>query len=203
MTMVNVPPGWTSIAAIAKSAPATRQRWSEPMRLWLKETVMKPDPRLGRRGAVCPFVATAVDEDVLWFSECSVDGDDRRSLSRDLSWHAELFRKATKPLPTARRQTTAVVVVYPHIMIDKAAVLSEVRRETKPALLAEGLTCGEFYPMSDDRSARNTEMRIACSPVPCIAVRYLTNHDELFLRTQPALFEYFVRWQRNTDDEVR
>ena len=75
------------------------------------------------------------------------------------------------------------------------------RHAIKPEFIQSMLTCGEFYPENDDRSVRNREYRVAKSPVPLLAIRYLSPHDELFLRLQPELYTIFLQQVKGRDED--
>lgn len=95
----------------------------------------------------------------------------------------------------------SLLVAFPHCWEDQDGIMEELRVAIKPQFLRLGVTCGEFYSSNDDRSVRNSDMLVAQSPVPLIAIRYLTPHDELFLKTQPELYKIFSEWKEGDLNE--
>lgn len=172
--------------------PAERA-WLFEMMRWIKDEICQPHPDLDRRGDLCPFVRPALKQNLLFIEESDLDDRDEMLLESFLLESSKTFLE-TPPLPPQRNCIyKSLLVAFPTMAREKAIMLQSVRRSIKPTLLGTGLTCGEFYPWSEDRSVRSKDFPVARSPVPCIAIRYLSPHDIIFLRSQPELLEIYVQ----------
>lgn len=154
---------------------------------WLNERVAAPCPGLGRPGPLCPFVPQALRRGALHGVLHSGDPE-----VAGVRTHARRFAERW---PASGREAgrQSLLVLFPDAY--PGDVLHGVVIAIKPELLQSGLTCGEFHPHSDDRSARSRAVRIATSPLPLIAIRHLTAHDELFLEGHTEYGSLFEQWR--------
>ncbi|MEU3036777.1 DUF6875 domain-containing protein [Streptomyces griseoaurantiacus] len=159
---------------------------------WLTDTVAAPAPELGRPGALCPFVRPALDARRLYgvvLDGAPEDPATEAAVRRE----AERFLTAEPVQPDPRSVHKSLLLVLPGA--ERQEEVTALVARIKLDLIKSGLTCGEFYPDCDDRSVRNERVRVATSPVPLIALRYLTKHDELFLRSQPTYYASYQEWR--------
>ncbi|SDY10810.1 DUF6875 domain-containing protein [Thermoactinomyces sp. DSM 45892] len=186
---------------IDKGVEFKEKSWIPATIDWIYNTIAVPDVQMNRKGAVCPFVPYSLDRDLLYLT----------SLERPLSKESEAIEYMHTQLqdfldiepcqPNEDASYKSLLVAFPHCLEDSEKIVKEVRVAIKPHFLRFGVTCGEFYSSNNDRSVRNSDMLIAQSPVPLIAIRYLTPHDKLFLKTQPDLYEIFRHWKGDGLDE--
>lgn len=182
--------GWRT----ARPAPADAP-WAAALAAWVADVVAAPEPALKRRGAVCPFLPPALDRDLVGLVDAGDVPATVDALSARMHDELDAFLRAAPRGSADGQQLRSVLVAFPQLGEDGGEMVREVRVRVKPAFLARGATCGEFYPVSEDRSVRNPEHRVARSPVPCIAIRHATPHDELFLRSQPELYSVYRAWK--------
>lgn len=161
---------------------------------WLRETVAQPHRSLGRAGPLCPFVPAAMTRRSLL---CTVVDDAAADPVERILAAAEEFLSVPPVPPDPAAVTKSLLVIFPNLA--EPMELPIAVESVKETLIREGLTCGDFYPNSDDRSARSAELRVARSPLPLVALRYLSGHDELFLAEHPRYGHLFEEW-RNQDD---
>lgn len=167
---------------------------------WLYNTVARAHPQLQRSGALCPFVPPALDRDLLFLTVAENITYELPAMVGYLERVRDTFL-ATPPSPPQKDAVyKSLLVVFPEVPSAQPDLLKQVRIAFKPSLLEYGVTCGEFYPTNEDRSVRNTEYRIAESPVHLIALRYLTPHDDLFLKSQPDLYPIFLQRMKGQPD---
>ena len=174
------------------AAPTDFPEWAADTVGWAAtEVAGAPALPLPRRGALCPYMPAAIEHGTLrlWGSSMSAGSVD--ALVADVR-HASDDFLATHSAATERARLHAADIVVFTELGEHEALVVDVRRAVKPGLLAIGLTCGEFYSRSDDRSARQASLRVAMSPWPCLAVRFSTPHDIIFLNSQPKLLEIYL-----------
>lgn len=157
--------------------------------VWLRRTVAAPEPRLGRSGPLCPFVPIALRQRLVFGTTVESDADPVVVLEQHV--RAFLATPPVPPDPTALNKT--LLVVFPSEV--RGPSLTAAVREIKSGLIERGVTCGEFFPDSDDRSARGHQVRVARSPVPLVALRYLSSHDRLFLGAHEEYGPLFEQWE--------
>lgn len=190
------PTGWISASALMEGRVSTAPDWSREIARWLASTVMRHDAALLRPGALCPFVAPAIVKDLVFMVDGGASTTDMESIVRVLHEQRCLFLGAFSDAQDSEYMHKSLIVAFPGLLPHQWDILCDVRIAVKPSFIASGVTCGEFYPSSEDRSARNQRVRVARSPVPCVVLRYLSPHDELFLRTQPELYRLFLAWRQ-------
>ena len=196
-----IPHDWIAIAQAAarRAQPdaldmgTAQMPWLPEVIDWLYNTVGKAHPQIQRSGALCPFVPPALDRDLLFLMIAEDISYDLPAMVGYLERVRDTFL-ATPPNPPQKDAVyKSLLVVFPDVPKAQPDLLKQVRIALKPSLLQHGITCGEFYPTNEDRSVRNSDYRIAESPVHLIAFRYLTPHDDLFLKSQPDLYPIFLQ----------
>ncbi|MCX4695661.1 DUF6875 domain-containing protein [Streptomyces sp. NBC_01408] len=152
----------------------------EAARVWLTDYLCGTDPRVGRPGAVCPFVAPAIRADTLrlelWPVSPRISVTGMMSLVNNMVSVFEGAQWASR-----NRMLHTLVVVLDGLPLDKLTLTDEAHRQVKPELVARGLMLGQFHPRCDERAARNPSFRVSRSPVPMLALRQMAVHDVLFL----------------------
>jgi Domain of unknown function (DUF6875) len=180
------PPEWWLASAAADEFDASL---GAALLAWLHGTVAAPAPQLGRSGALCPYLPATMRTGLLF---ATVVGPDNSDPLAQLRRRACEFRVQPPIGSQPGAINKALLVLFPGRLNAQVAALAA---EIKLDLITAGMTCGEFYQDNDDRSARNPAVRVATSPVPLIALRYLTTHDELFLASQPQYYAAFLKWK--------
>lgn len=155
---------------------------------WLFDTVARPHPLLGRPGPLCPFVPAALRQGLLFGTVAAAA--DHPVLAVEEQAQLFLSSPPTSPDPVAINKSLLVI-----FMEVAGTALTDAVGQVKGRLITRELTCGEFYPESDDRSARTERVCVARSPVPLVAIRYLTPHDRLFLAKHPQYRPLFEQWE--------
>lgn len=184
---------WTRAADVVAHG-SRHPAWMHDLVGWILNFVAQPKPDLGRSGDVCPFVRSALEKNLIFLAGSALDGSEMPKLLEEMAVLRPDFFELAEGVAEQDRVYQSLLYAFPQIPQSRAGVLMEVRKAVKPAFIQAGLTCGEFYVNSEDRSIRNACIRIASSPVPCIAFRHLTPHDKLFLESQPELYAIYERW---------
>ncbi|MER7468163.1 DUF6875 domain-containing protein [Streptomyces sp. NPDC097981] len=152
----------------------------EAARAWLTGYVCSADARVGRPGAVCPFVQPALRADTLrlelWPLDPKIGVAGLVSLVRDMVAIFEGVHWASR-----NRTLHALVVVLDGLPMDRLGITDEAQRRVKQELAAKGLMLGQFHAECEERAVRNPSFRVSRSPVPMLALRHMAVHDVLFL----------------------
>lgn len=162
---------------------------------WIYNTIAEPNVQMNRKGAVCPFVPYALDINLIYLTFPKKRLLNNNELVEYLHKQLQIFLDTEPYQPNKDAIYKSLLVAFPYFREDQEELVKKVSIEIKPNFLRFGVTCGEFYSSNNDRSVRNSDVLVAKSPVPLIAIRYLTPHDELFLQTQPELYKIFSQWK--------
>lgn len=180
----------TSSTPDASSTSSTPDGTEATVRRWLREYVAQPHEQLGREGAVCPFVAPAIQADTLrlrtrrGFGDATAD--DVRALVREM---ARDFLAARWPHSNPTLHT--LLLALPDLPRARWHLLDDVQAAVKPELAQQGLMLGQFHPECAEPAARNPGFPVSRSPLPLLALRRMALHDVLFLHQDPELFEQY------------
>lgn len=153
---------------------------------WLHDTVAQPHRLLGRPGPMCPFLPATLRRGLLFATVINKE----EPAEQVLEVEATRFLKVAPVPPDPASVNKSLLALFP----DEITGLPEVVKKVKAMLISRGLTCGEFYPTNSDRSVRSDQVLVARSPVPLIALRYLTPHDRLFLAAHPEYGPLLEKW---------
>lgn len=161
---------------------------------WLRGYVARPHPELGRPGAVCPFVGPALDSEGLSIAVYrDVDGSDVGRIEALVRQH--LAAMIGRPTGTRHHLLTAVVIAFPRIPAGRLDALDTIHRTLNHEVVRTGNVIGVFHQACATSAVRNPGFRVRLSPIPCIALRPMAEHDILFLHDQePRFAEYDKRF---------
>ncbi|NBH08579.1 DUF6875 domain-containing protein [Amycolatopsis sp. SID8362] len=184
------PVGAAEAALLTESHP-----WYADGLRWLDDFIMRPDRRLGRRGAVCPFVAPALAQDIVCFTTLRSAGRSASDAHESCSVLADLFLDRFGGKPEFR--SAALLAFFPDVAPEDApAFIDGGHRLLRMPFVRRGLMIGEFHPRSTVASVHNPAFVVGAAPVPIFAVRALSGHDLMFLDRDdypPAVRYEFVR----------
>lgn len=161
---------------------------------WLDEYISRPHSELGREGAICPFVAPAIERNAVSMAfHYEVTGEEE--LIRDiLNCYIPVFVDQPPTDETARVYKT-LLIVFPNIPEPATTVLDRVHARVKTDFVQSGLMLGQFHKTCPEPAARNPFFRVSISPIPLIAIRHMAVHDILFLGDNETWFnEYSARF---------
>ena len=164
---------------------------------WIHNEVAQPHPELLRKGDLCPFMRPSLNHNLCFMKLSNNFLLD--TIIKEIKKETALFMKASPTTSEKNSSYKSLLLVFPSIMAKDFYILKKIRKQIKPYLIEKGLTCGEFYPTNNDASVRNNAIYIAQSPIPCIVLRYLSNHDVIFLKSQPELFEIYKKWKSKSN----
>ncbi|MCP3753688.1 DUF6875 domain-containing protein [Streptomyces sp. TBY4] len=173
------------------TAPRGRQRVLDDVHTWLTEYISQPDARIGRPGAVCPFVAPSQKAGALHQRICPTGSDPSPLLV------AEQVRRAFDEFhaitwPTTNSQLWCLLLVFSDLPAHRLRTLDEAHALMKPESVDRGFMIGQFHDSCTVPAVRNAEFQVSRAPVPVIAVRLMAVHDVLFLHERKQWFQAYL-----------
>jgi hypothetical protein len=155
-----------------------------PLRLlldWVYQYIAKPHGRLGRPGAVCPFVPAALNFQSLWISIVDPAPRHEHEMCECLKAYLKLYQ-LLKPTNEEGRDLRTLVVAFPTLaQSNTPAFMDKVHAAVKPLLVNVGLMLGEFYSESRSPGLHNPDFFPLRSPVPLFVYRQMVPGDLMFL----------------------
>ena len=166
---------------------------------WLSSYVSRPNPELGRKGPVCPFVPPALRTDAVEFVfHYDLDRAHESAFFDELVQEFDDFDATAEPVRLSRTSLASRLVVLPRADDSCWALIDSIYETLKDAAVARGLMVAQFHPNCDVRAVRNEGFRVATSPVAAVAIRRMAPHDILFLDSSAERFhEYEHRFNHH------
>ncbi|MBI5950737.1 MAG: hypothetical protein HY865_03690 [Chloroflexi bacterium] len=160
---------------------------------WTKDYISQPHPDLGRSGSICPFVPPSLAKDTFYLAlQYEIDGSCADTLKQVILQYSDVFLDYP-PTDEKNYIYKAIVVAFPNIPDEQSTVLDVVHREVKDAFVRKGMMIGQFHRNCPEPAARNPFFKISTSPIPLVAMRYMSIHDILFLN---ECGEWFSEYQK-------
>lgn len=159
---------------------------------WMLDYLCQPEPRLGRVGAVCPFVEPSLVADALRLEIVDLEGTISYTRLETVVCEA-VDRFHAMVWPVQNRLLNTLVTGITGLSAGDCALLDLVQANLKTPLVQTGVMIGQFHPDCDDRSARNSAFLVSRSPVPLVAIRHMAMHDILFLDERG---DWFIEYDR-------
>jgi len=171
---------------------------------WLHTSIAKPDPQIGRKGHVCPFVGPGLN---------------RFRAIRFHVYQGELNPTAVEPVmraiaarfptlpPTNEtgREFRAVLTLFPELPHNGGPVLIDpVQQALKAEITAQGLMIGQFYPGCLEPGLHNPDYRPLVAPHPMLVIRPMQLTDLMFLFARPEFLRAYIRkFNVNSRDQLK
>ena len=159
---------------------------------WIETFVARPHKDLGRAGAVCPFVAGALERKTLWLAPEQIADRTVPDVVALTDEYKRLLLRA-QPVDGDDAIYKSIVVVFTDLAADRAKeLLGDVLEQLGvPSYVDEGLVLGEFYESSDGTAIYNPRFRPFTSPVPFVLMRLAVISDWKFFLDDE---DWFNRW---------
>lgn len=173
-------------------AQASRQPLQEVV-AWAREYLCRPHSELGRSGAVCPYVQTALDKGLFLLTVCpgnefSSEGVVERVM-RYRDWFLEIEPRSG---PEAMFKT--ILLLFPDIPLSDAPHLIDATQERlKPEYVKKGLMIGEFHATPPNKAGLwNPDFRPLRCPVPLLVIRHMVASDFAFLKEEKGFVSSYL-----------
>jgi len=190
--------GATANDGLQRASDIERNHAGTPMATiveWVRTFLARPHPEVGRSGPVCPFTPAALALDTIWLTEVTDSDPDPARLIEVVGKYRDLFFDV-EPREGSSAINKTILVVFPNLGSDAAALVDEVQKQLKPSFVDLGLMLGEFHSKNESPGLRNPDFRPLRSPVPMLAIRQMVETDLPFLRRyidEPQVRVSFLR----------
>ncbi len=167
---------------------------------WMSDYLTRPDPNLGRKGPVCPYVKAAMRKDT--FDVAVIEDPDPApaELGAVVEEALEIFHSGIRA--DGEAVFRAVMIVLPNI-IDYATI-DIVHQEYKSRFVTKGLMLGQFYPGCQAPGLWNRDFRPLSTPVAMLVVRQMTVADYPFLvGREEWIFAYMTKFAPGLPSSLR
>lgn len=168
---------------------------------WLDNYITKPHEHLGRKGSVCPVVKTSLSANTINIETAIYDPktDNLEDLYELMRHQIDHF--VEMKWPEGKASIAALVTVVKGIPEHQMILFDEAQRRVKGYAVKKGCMIGQFQPHSAEPAVLNPSFPVSRSPEPLFAIRYMAQHDALFLHQNPKMFaEYQKRFGHLYED---
>lgn len=149
---------------------------------WVKEFLAKPHLNLGRSGPVCPFLPRALKLNTVSLAVIRTQHLQQPQIEAIVKRYRDLFLQA-EPQSGESALYKSLLLVFPDVCeAEASSLIDEVQQKLKPFFVEEGLMIGEFHPRNQTPGLHNPHFRPLRSPVPMLAIRFMTESDLPFLQ---------------------
>jgi heptaprenyl diphosphate synthase len=175
----------------SSAAPDSPER-NEAVVQWARQYLGRSHPKLGRAGAICPFVRPTIDLNQFVVRHYDhVDGTNIRVLRQIALQESRSFRKQfARTAPNG--MLASVVLVFPHITAAHFLALDYLHDELKTHLIVKReLMSSPFHPRSIKPSVSNPGFPVFRAPFPMLAIRHIDLRDITFVGTNARAFKRY------------
>lgn len=163
------------------------------MARYVSEFLTSGSPDLGRAGAVCPYTARALEQDLIRLTAFPLEEPDEAAVAAGMESLSGALARLGAGAEEARRHR-AIVAVFPRLPEAAGSMMVErVQKALKPAFIARELMIGQFYPSCPEPGLWNAGFRPLQTPVVSLAIRNITIFDAPFMLERQAYVDAFVR----------
>jgi hypothetical protein len=156
---------------------------------WVRSYLMRPHPKLGRSGAVCPFTSAAARLDAIRVGSSPARTEE--AVDRTMRQALAAFEAIECPKPQRHLRTT--IVGFPNCADEEGrARLKTARNRLRLESILRGKMFALFEPNSGDKGLLNPEFRPLRSPLPLLAIRMLVENDAPFVLRNPLLAPIYL-----------
>jgi hypothetical protein len=179
-------------SASAGAQTAERQALVDAVMQWALDYLARPHPKLGRPGAICPFVRQSIESERFHVKIC--EGLDRggvRRLRRVVLQEARGFVERW-PHKGSESDLTSLLLVFPQLPHARLDNLDRIHDELKTHLVTKhDLMCSPFHERSRKPSISNPEFPVFRAPLPLLAIRRMDVRDIVFLDHNARAFQHY------------
>jgi hypothetical protein len=156
---------------------------------WVRSYLMRPHPKLGRPGAVCPFTSAAARLDAIRVGSSPA----RTQEGIDRAMEQALAAFEAIECPKSQRHFRTAIVGFPNCADEEGvAQLKNARNRLRLESILRGKMFALFEPNSGDKGLLNPEFRPLRSPLPLLAIRMLVENDAPFVLRNPLLAPIYL-----------
>lgn len=168
---------------------------------WLRNFIMKPHPNLGRPGAVCPYVASAIDEGLLYLSVGSpADPLNHATLYEEMDVYRGIFQQFTAPGNPDLANLRCILVLFPETpesVFDDPPGLKVLKSE----MMLQDITIGQFHPVSNPKRLLKEKFFPVQAPTCIYVMRPFAEFDWVFIKGEREWRDIYRRKFGVTPDD--
>ncbi|MFP7486340.1 hypothetical protein SFC65_19440 [Priestia filamentosa] len=139
----------------------------------------KPHPEKGAKGAICPFLPFAIQEDTIHCSFIEEYVNNEQEMRAIIEESVIQFKELKMKSEKLEKYKTLLIVFLANKSLDN--ILANVHQEFKRQLIYEGMMIGDFYSTNSKSGLYSSEFTPLVCEVPMMAIRNLIKEDFPFL----------------------
>ncbi len=151
---------------------------------WVREFIMRPHPRLGRPGVVCPYVKLSLEAAIFYLSLTTLE-DPRRydEIYGLMHSHADIFTRM-QPHSGPWENLRVMLVLMPNAR-ENILCDPEASKRLKTEMMQRGITVGQFFPTWHPIRALKSKFFPNQPPLCLYTMRPFIRSDWMFINGEP------------------
>jgi hypothetical protein len=153
---------------------------------WAYNYLCKSHPDLGRNGAVCPYTSYSLNSNLFWLTVYKGDITEVDEVIESMLGYKEWFIK-TEPVSGELALFKTALILFPSEgQLEVGTFVDYIQKALKTSYVRDGLMIGQFFEGCKNPGIWNSDFHPLQSPVPLLAIRYMTPSDLVFLSESGA-----------------
>ncbi|PSA89121.1 hypothetical protein C6371_19525 [Bacillus atrophaeus] len=142
----------------------------------------KPHPEKGAKGAICPFLPFAIQEDTIHCSFIEEYVENEQQMRDIIKESVVQFKELKMKSEKLEKYKTLLIVFLANKSLDN--ILATLHQEFKRQLVYDGMMIGDFYSTNSKSGLYSSEFTPLVCEVPMMAIRNLIKEDFPFLTSE-------------------
>ena len=175
------------------------QRQLKSVMRWVRAFIMRPHPKLGRPGVVCPYVKLSLEASIFYLSLATLDNPRRYDeIYLLLNTHADIFAQM-QPHSGPWENLRVLMLLVPN---GKDHVLShpEASKHLKTQMMQRNVTIGQFFPTWHPIRALKSKFFPNQPPLCLYTMRPFIRSDWMFIKGEPEWQAVYLEKFRHPPD---
>lgn len=160
---------------------------------WLASFLAKPNQNLGRAGAVCPFVSTALAQKTIQIIAFPGHIGESQIIEVVKNEIANLQKRITHH--PDQRPLHVAILTFPAA---EPLMIEMVQDKLKEEIVAQGLMIGEFHPNHSGPGLHNANFHPMRAPMPMLVLREMVRPDIYFLNDAKKYSKDRIQYFKST-----
>jgi hypothetical protein len=156
---------------------------------WVTDFLCKPNPLLGRSGAVCPFASEAIRRDSIFFT---IDEANILNFDREMEKLIAQIQQFKELKVNNADDYKVIMNAYPYVVPQEYEKIELLQKRLKPLFVEESLMIGQFYPGCREKALWNNQFFPLDSPICLLVIRHMAITDIAFLTSEPAFLNKYM-----------
>lgn len=159
---------------------------------WIHQFIMRPHPKLGRAGVVCPYVKMSLDGSIFYLSATEMKNPKRYDEVFDIMHaHADIFGQM-EPRTGPLENLKVLMVLLPN---GKDSVLSDPKecKRLKTEMMERDITVGQFFPTLNPIKWVKSKFFPNQPPLCMYTMRTFIRSDWMFVNGEPEWRDVYLK----------